>query len=407
MQLIGDKDLIKATKSLASPPRQRKIPPKKTVEEEVADAILAELKEVFMRDVRSRIVNPMILDCLDPSHYRDIQPKKEMEAPKVVQPEVKISPVKEESVTKIPLQRLSMTNRIPLLPRFRKKGVEPVKGDSTVADRKPTKADVRPMHHQFNHYSDSEDEDELPQREATVASDDEDESSRPSRETTTLSTPEPSRIRNKSLAKVKDVTKVVESELLKDILDATKNEAPPSVTKRKRIIDFTSSEDEDEPTPAKKVCVEPDVIEVTDAMELDEPITPKLSKAAIMKAAKAKAAALRRAKKAETKVKVADDSISVETIPVEKVKPQLPPKPKIPEVSLTKIEDDSDILLDLDGIQSLIRDKEDYRALVEVLDSDTLEPIHDIWTWSWKQKRLKALNFDGAEGKCQPHYSDS
>ena len=364
------------------------------MEDEAAEAILAELKEVFIKDVRSRIVNPLILDFLDPSHYKDVQVKKEPE--KTVLPDVKVTPLKETE----PSNRIS--NRIPLLPRFRKKGVELVKVDT---DRKPRKADVRPMHHQFNHYSDSdsEDENELPQREATVASDDEDESSRPSRETTTLSTPEPSRIKGKTLVRLRDVTSVKEDveseeEFLKDLLDMSRDDVA-TPTKRKRVIDFTSSEDEDEPLSSKKVCVEPEAL-ISEAMEID---VPKLSKTAIMKAAKAKAAALRRGKKTEAKVKEIEDSIVIESVPAKEVKAQVPTKPKIPEVNLTEIADDDEILLDLDGVQTLVRDREDYCYLLESLVDVIPETIHDIWRWSWKQKKLKALNFDGIHGSFSPY----
>ena len=389
---------IRASKSRASPPR-RKPPPKKSLEDESAEVILAELKEVFIKDVRSRIVNPMILDFLDPSHYKDVHPKTESETPKTVRPDVKISPVKPETD---PLERSPITSRIPSLPRFRKKGVEPLKGGTSVGDRKPTKADVRPMHHQFNHYSDSEDEDERPQREATVISDDEDESSRPSRETTTVSTPEPSRVKGKTLVKIRNTVKEdmeSEEEPLKDVLATTTDGIQ---TKRKRVVDFTSSEDEDEPSPSKKVCVESEVPEISDAMEIDE---PKLSKAAIQKVAKAKAAALRRAKKAEAAIKEIEDSIAIENVPaVKEVKAQVPTKPKIPEVDLTEIEDNEDMLLDLDGVQTVVRDREDFRYLLEALVDVIPESIQDIWTWSWKQKKLKALNFDGARGTYIPFF---
>jgi [histone H3]-lysine4 N-trimethyltransferase SETD1 len=404
MQLVDDKESIQASKS----PR-RKLPPKKTVQDEAIEAILVELKEVFMKDVRSRIVNPMILDCLDPSQYKDIHPKQEsMDHTKPSLTDVKvqnISPIQRE----VSLNRLSITNRIPLLPRFRKKGVEPVKEESSVGDRKPTKADVRPMHHQFNHYSDSEDEDELPQREETVVSDDEDESSRPSRETTSLSTPEPSKIKsiNKTLFKIKDVTSVKEEvesddEMLKDILDTTKDDEVISTSKRKHVIDFTSSEDEDElepPPPPKKVCLESEAPEITDAMEVDEPIIPKAAKAALLKSAKAKATAIRRTKKVVSKEKEIGDVITVGSIPAaEEVKALVPVKPKLPEVNLTEIEDDKEILLDLDGVQMLVRDREDYRYLLEALADAISEPINDVWTWSWTRKNIKALNFDGARG---------
>jgi [histone H3]-lysine4 N-trimethyltransferase SETD1 len=401
MQLVDDKDSIRATKAIGSPPR-RKPPPKKTIEEEAADVIMAELKEVFMKDVRSRIVTPTLFDLLDPSHYKDIQPKSvsSVSPVKVLRPDPRISvatssPVKRET-SEVPMNRRAINN---LLPRFRKKGTEPAKVDS-VRDRKPTKADVRPMHHQFNHYSDSE-EDELPQREQSVMTDDEDDSSRPSREATTVSTPEPTRPKEilKSHLNVTDVPFVKgddsEEELLKDILDTTKDEVHRPLSKRKRVIDFTSSEDEDEPTPPKKVCVE---LEVSDVMQVDEPVTPKLSKAALHKIAKAKAAALQRAKRAELKAQEVEDSIVIETIPEKEVKVPTPAKQKVAEVNLAEIEGDDDMLLDLDGVQTLVRDREDYRYLLQAVSHDTPEPIRDIWTWSWTQKKLKALNFDGAQG---------
>lgn len=401
MQIVDDKEAIRATRSIGSPLRRKPAPVKKSIEDEAVDVILAELKEVFMKDVRSRIVNPMILDCLDPTHYKDVHPKPEAKETPIVKttaPEVKVSSITTVKQETAPVNRLSLTSRIPLLPRFRKKG-EPVKEES-VRDRKPTKADVRPMHHQFNHYSDSEeDEDETPQLEGTAMSDDEDESSRPSRETTSVSTPEPSRVK-KTLVRAKDVISVQlepesDEELLKDILDKTKDDVvTPSLSKRKRVVDFTSSEDEDEPSPPKKVCLDADVPESTDAMEIDEPVTPKLSKSVILKAAKAKAAALRRAKKAEAKTQEIHDSIEIESAPVEEIKPTSPVKVKIPEVDLAEIEDDEDLLLDLDGIQSLVRDKEDYRYLTQALESEAMESVHDIWTWSWMAKKLKALNFE-------------
>ena len=404
MQLIDDKETIRAIKAASSPTR-RKPPSKKTIEEEAADVIIAELKDVFMKDVRSRIVNPLLFELLDPSLYKDIQPKQEtpkkVETIKVLRtdPIIHVTPTKKGETETPVMTKKAITT---LLPRFRKKGAQTAKTD--IRDRKPTKADVRPMHHQFNHYSDSEDEDEMPQREATVASDDEDESSRPSRETTTLSTPEPSRIKGlaKPVVKAKDVTAVKEEEseeeLLKDILDTTAKEEIRVSPKRKRIVDFTSSEDEDEPSPSKKICVEP---EIPETMQVDtELVTPKLSKAALLKAAKAKAAALRRQKKAEAQVKEAEDSITIATAPVTEIQEIKAPlaKAKAPEVDWSEIEGEDDLLLDLDGIQSLVRDREDYRFLLAAMVDVTPDPMNDIWTWSWKQKKLKSLNFDGAIG---------
>lgn len=402
MQLIDDKDTIRASKMYASPPR-RKPPPKKSIEEEATDIILAELKEVFMKDVRSRMINPMILDFLDPSHHKDVQSKtKSVEQAKPALPVIRVPTISPEKREVTPLNRLSITNRISMLPRIKKKGVE--YKDDRVQDRKPTRADLRPMHHQFNDYSDSEDEDDSRQREPTIASDDEDESSRPSRETTSVSTPEPLRsksigrtiVRSKDLISVRDEVES-EEDLLKDILDSTKDEIEVSPIKRKRVVDFTSSEDEDKETPSKKVRVKSDVLVIpAGAMEVDEPVPPKASKAAVLKATKAKVAAARRAKKVELKTKEHEVTSEIETI--EEVEPHAPPKPKLPEVNLDEIEDDVEMLLDLDGMQTLVRDREDYRYLLEALADDIFAPIRDIHTWAWRRKRIKSLNFDGHKG---------
>ena len=132
MHLIDDKDTIRAMKSAASPTRRKPVT-KKTVEEEAADIIIAELKEVFLKDVRSRIVNPLLFDLLDPSHYKDIQPKQEtpqkVETIKVFRPDPKIvvtpiedavaskpSPLKPEIMVAIERVTSQMWPGIPVIP---------------------------------------------------------------------------------------------------------------------------------------------------------------------------------------------------------------------------------------------------------------------------------------------------
>jgi [histone H3]-lysine4 N-trimethyltransferase SETD1 len=391
MLLIDDKDSIKASRSMGSPPRRKAPAPKKTVEEEAVEAILAELKEVFMKDVRSRIVNPTLSELLDPSHYRDIQPKSSL-LKAIVQPDVpvkvQLTAIKQEP--NIPLNLQAMTT---LLPRFRKKGAEPTKVDS---DRQPTKADLRPMHHQFNYYSDSDEEDEHARREPSI-SDDEEESSRPSRETTGVSTPEPSRVKGlaKSILRQKAQDDESENDFAKEIVETTITAIP---SKRKRVIDFTSSEEDEEPTPSKKARVPavPEPVQIEEPVVLDE-VAPKLSRAAIIKAAKAKAAAIRRLKRQEAKAKTPEDSIVVEETPMEEIIVPSPVK-FILDVNLEDTEDDDELLLDLDGVQALVRDTEDYRYLVEALADEVPEPMDDIFTWSWKEKKLRAQNLDGQTG---------
>ncbi|RKF58271.1 Histone-lysine N-methyltransferase, H3 lysine-4 specific [Golovinomyces cichoracearum] len=60
--------------------------------------------------------------------------------------------------------------------------------------------------------------------------------------------------------------------------------------------------------------------------------------------------------------------------------------------------DDFANVLDLDGLQSLIKDNEDSMALKECFNSMELHSKNWWKTWCWKQKEIKALNQDGSSG---------
>ena len=62
------------------------------------------------------------------------------------------------------------------------------------------------------------------------------------------------------------------------------------------------------------------------------------------------------------------------------------------------VEDDPDVILDLDGWQSLLKDDEDLRFLRNVLDNRIPAQLGNVSTWAWKQKEIKALNRGGERG---------
>lgn len=62
------------------------------------------------------------------------------------------------------------------------------------------------------------------------------------------------------------------------------------------------------------------------------------------------------------------------------------------------VDEDPDVVLDLDGWQSLIKDQEDLQTLRQVLRIRQAAQVGNIVTWAWKQKEIKALNRGGERG---------
>ncbi|KAL2007131.1 hypothetical protein VTN00DRAFT_8569 [Thermoascus crustaceus] len=62
------------------------------------------------------------------------------------------------------------------------------------------------------------------------------------------------------------------------------------------------------------------------------------------------------------------------------------------------VEDDEDIILDLDGWQSLVKDDEDLRFLRDILADQPKSNVGNLAAWAWRQKEIKALNRPGDKG---------
>ncbi|KAL8673699.1 MAG: hypothetical protein Q9168_001860 [Polycauliona sp. 1 TL-2023] len=62
------------------------------------------------------------------------------------------------------------------------------------------------------------------------------------------------------------------------------------------------------------------------------------------------------------------------------------------------VEADPNLVLDLDGWQSLVKDDEDLDYLRKALDDTSAAPLGDVSAWAWKHKEIKALNREGERG---------
>ncbi|KAL8997863.1 MAG: hypothetical protein Q9169_002945 [Polycauliona sp. 2 TL-2023] len=67
-------------------------------------------------------------------------------------------------------------------------------------------------------------------------------------------------------------------------------------------------------------------------------------------------------------------------------------------VAKRTVEADPNLVLDLDGWQSLVKDDEDLDYLRQALDDTLAAPLGDVPTWAWKHKEIKALNREGERG---------
>ncbi len=137
---------------------------------------------------------------------------------------------------------------------------------------------------------------------------------------------------------------------------------------------------------------------------------PKVRRAKAKKKTKKKIFEEREAlKKAQAKAQLdemlaaAPKVVEIEPEPEEVPKIEEQPKPEV-EWGVSKdeprrtVEEDSNIVLDLDGWQYLIKDDEDLHFLRQILENRPAAPMGNLSAWAWRQKEIKALNRGGERG---------
>ena len=244
---------------------------------ETANKLVKELQEVFMRDLRSRIAGPALLDSLDPVNFGRQPERKKMDVVENVD---------------LPKGR-KLADVLSNIPRFKKKDAQ--------------------VNHRMDHhamYSDASD------------SDDESRSDRPS--------------------------SVVPSE--RSEVERTDNERKD---RRRRVIEEVMDE-----SSASEV-----------EMEVEKEVEKEIKPAVVVD---------------EAEAKVVSESDSDEQIEIDE-------KPEA-------VHEEDDIVLDLDGIQSIVKDDEDLELLRIALGDTQPADIKDVSLWAWRQKEAKAAHTDGTKG---------
>ncbi|BFZ63365.1 histone methyltransferase set1 [Saitoella coloradoensis] len=427
-------------------------PVEKDPVKEATEAVLKELVGHLQRDIKSRVVGPALLETLrvkqDTKANQKTNAQNGTPAPKPEGVErVKQDDRGSESPS-VDFNVPSLGARLPALPRFRKKdGAKTLAAKMgkpvLTAKRRLQKHEAMPMHHALN-LDDSDEDDDATPRTKPAWSSESSESESERDEDVPVQAPPPPKPKKKVLTKRKEKVDVgfssdEEEETPRPASQPKEKESSatsraPSVapaekdedvqmedlipeaavgvlTKRGRDIAFTSSEEEesDEEVISKEQEIEealasvpPPADEEVSDFEAAPKAKPKAKKA--KKAAPAKKATKKGGKAAKRAPSPAlDFEAAMRSEPEVESEPEPEPEPEkeVKKEGLAAPDEqyaDDNVLFDLDGVQSIVRDAEDFELLKEALADVAPADIGSAAKWAWYQKEIKRMNQDGAKG---------
>ncbi|KAJ5157564.1 Histone-lysine N-methyltransferase H3 lysine-4 specific [Penicillium canariense] len=384
--------------------------------QEVLAVIIRDLRDKLLEDVKSRIAAPTLYDYLDPSRHASRRDKLGIPGPEgTKRPSFRIGV---DSASGTPDSRSELSNaRDPLrssnlsilaLPRIRKAHGLDRAGAAFVDERRrqPLRPrEVRPLYHRLQQLHDDEDSDDDQRTPLTRYT--EERSSRP-----------PSRASSVTSASGQDED--YQSDTLESFDEsgatAADDASPegaegeslsPRSRKRKRLTGELNSR--------KRQRQDDELFGVEPSEETAEGEHPKTTSGIDVDLVQGKAEPvesrgqlhlpnqLPREQLSELipgKDSVPDDltaSEPWETEVLEKPRTEIKWGVSKHEPRAT-VEDDETTILDLDGWQQLIKDKEDMRFLREILLDQSTSSVGDLRAWAWRQKEIKALNHLSAKG---------
>lgn len=331
---------------------------------EATNSIIKQLKEVFIKDIKSRIAAPRLYEFLDPNRFgtSDAQTEQAKSSPSEKTNEGEQLPNVEPDVKKLPL-----------LPRFKRRPADKTFGGKH----------ARPMHQMLNVYH--SDESDLGEDDHASDADESDDNRSPSMSVA------PDLAANILKNDQKKPRAPTDRENISSAEDGLANDlgvksgsnrlqksALVQVSRPQRDeIDFTSSE-EDSDVVAEQALLQ----------TLMEPL-PALTES------EDNVSDFEKPKRKITKVKRKTMDAKVE----HEIHEETPEEVEmLPSTLSLPVEEESDILLDLDGIQSLVKDSEDFEFLKTSLDASKAIDIGSPAFWAWKQKQVKAINLEGIKG---------
>jgi [histone H3]-lysine4 N-trimethyltransferase SETD1 len=421
----------------------------------VLQLVIQEIRDKLLEDVKSRIAAPTLYEYLDPDRHIEKRRRLGIEDPQGRRKQG-ITRVEDDSSVGTPDYRAdTFSGRRPLgqsnvnilsLPRIQKKaGLDrSMAGFMDERRRRPVpKAAVRPLFHQLEQFQDDEDSDD--ERRTSVTRDTEEQESRPlSRMSMTSVSDYEDDLLQKATKRrhhardeseigddivKQEPEKTTADNLIISKLERNIYEMSPSSRKRKRLVKelemrkrlkeddelfgLGKTEGDREDSVDVKMLDTPPVVEATLDLDSDGP-TQRTKKARPKKKTKKQIWEERESRRAEMEaeaaqvvdevIETAEEEAEIETqIELEERRPEVEWGVSTSEAQAT-VQDDGDLVLDVDGWQTSIKDAEDVEALNEVVGHQIIPSAGNLRAWACKQKDIKAMNqtrFGGAQASAQ------
>lgn len=346
------------------------------------------------------------------------------------------------------------------LPRIRK-GMGNQRGNTVFTDerrkhRTPKKPEVRSLHHRLYQFQDNNDSDD--EKRTSITRDTEEQESRPMSRMSMSSAisddedEQPERMlvqRTRELTPNESVEETLTGNSTSVMLDADNVVAsiekdggalPANTKKRKRLLEQLASrkkqkEDDklfgvgenqtiaESPSPgiSREESAAADNTPVVDDSEAPKAVVDAADQEA--RSANEKAKKPKAKKKSKKQIFEEREKLKKEQIQIE-VEDRLVQSPQVQDIQIQPpeivvdveeptsgiawsvttdiakrtVEADPNLVLDLDGWQSLVKDDEDLDYLRQALGNTSAAPLGDISAWAWKYKEIKALNRAGERG---------
>ncbi|KAL8767445.1 MAG: hypothetical protein Q9209_006031 [Squamulea sp. 1 TL-2023] len=343
------------------------------------------------------------------------------------------------------------------LPRIRK-GMSNQRGNAVFTDerrkqRTPKRPEVRSLHHRLYQFQDNDSDDE---KRTSVTRDTEEQESRPmSRMSSVMSDDEDEQFEGKLDRQKRDFTPqesiddtltgnstpmIFDSDDVVASIEKDGSALPANSKKRKRLLEQLASrkkQKEDDKlfgvddniaiaeSPSSGISrEESSVAEITPLVndsEVSKPVAdtadqepqPGKEKAKKSKAKKKSKKQIfeEREKLKKEEARILYEERLAQAPEVQEIQIQPPEAPvvvKEPEPGIAwsvttdapkrTVEADPNVVLDLDGWQSLVKDDEDLDYLRQALSNTSAANLGNVSTWAWKHKEIKALNRAGERG---------
>lgn len=404
---------------------------------ETTNRLVKELQEVFLRDIRSRVVGPALLEFLDPANFTPQEETKPSQDVKKVQsveqkPDVVMENVHVENELREPKVK-KLADVLMNIPRRKKnKAIAKVDGRMRISHR----MDHHALYSDASEASDAESRDKRSDRPSSIAPSIEYEDDG---DNTPMRKIKP-KVKSRKLVQRKDLkahssedeseiasvtedpSKVLQDhpKLEKSLEAGTKHKTnghhSPSV--RRHAIDFTSSSEDEKPLRLRAKPTETELESIENELDLPEASTKEGSADEQMpdavsifmpdhdtakKTAKVKKNSTKRRAPLEKKGKktAASQVVTASAQAYESSIDQSSSEEEVldpvhPVVSTTADEDE--VVLDIDGIQSIVKDREDLYLLQQLMHDTSPANVKDIHLWAWQQKESKAAHADGVKG---------